>query len=62
MKSTTKRSPRLYLGEQGRGEVGDRIDRWELERRLAEFAVGVAIFTLWAGTVIFAAWASGVMP
>lgn len=62
MKSTTKRRPRLYLGEQGRGGVSDKIDRWEFERRLAEFAVGVAIFTLWAGTVIFAAWASGVMP
>lgn len=70
MKSTTKRRPRLYLGERGTGTMLDRVDRWAEERKLrramdAVLIVGaaLAVYGLFvAGVMLFLGWTMGGTP
>lgn len=67
MKSTTKRRPRLYLGEHGKGSTLDRLDRWIEERRLRRVvdaalivASALAIYGMFVGGVLmFLDWTMG---
>lgn len=67
MKSTTKRAPRLYLGERGKGTTLDRIDRWIEDRRLRRVVdaaliviAALAVYAAFvAGTLLFLGWTMG---
>ncbi len=58
MKSTTKRRPRLYLGERGKGSTLDRIDRWIEDRRLRR-VVDAALIVV-AALAVYAGFVAGV--
>lgn len=67
MKRTTKRRPRLYLGERGKGSMPDRIDRWAEDRKLRRVmdaallvVAALAVHGLFvAGVLMFLGWTMG---